>query len=200
MIRAASLRGFVPLVQTLGEHPAALLARHGLAEADLSSDDSLISTTSHDLLLDAAAGELRCPDLGLRLAESQDLSILGPLDVANRGLSHSVRGPGECFAVHVRPQSGSEDRGGRRETRAPRRRRTHLPQEPDPYAPQAKLGLGLFYRVVRRRGDCSARRPDRARIERRIGPLPRPIRRSAKERACAADAELLSVQRAYQDA
>ena len=82
MIRAASLRGLVPLVQTLDRVPATLLARHGLAEADPSSDDSLISITSHDLLLDAAADELRCPDLGLRVAESQDLRTLGPLAVA----------------------------------------------------------------------------------------------------------------------
>ena len=82
VIRAASLRGFVPLVEDLGGDPFALLGRFGIPAAALSRDDGLIPITAHDSMLDTAADELACPDLGLRLAEGQDLSILGPLAVA----------------------------------------------------------------------------------------------------------------------
>ena len=82
LIRAASLRGFVALVDELGGEPGALLTRFGIDEESLSDDDALVPITAHDLMLDAAASELRCSDLGLRLAQAQDLSVLGPLAVA----------------------------------------------------------------------------------------------------------------------
>lgn len=82
LIRAASLRGFGSLVEELGGDPVDLLQRFRIPPAVLEDDDGLISITAHDLMLDAAADELGCADLGLRLAERQDLAILGPLAVA----------------------------------------------------------------------------------------------------------------------
>lgn len=82
MIRAASLRGFETLVSDLGGDPHEWMARFGMDSSVLADDDGLISITAHDLMLDTAATELGCPDLGLRLAAMQDLSILGPLAVA----------------------------------------------------------------------------------------------------------------------
>ncbi|KGN36131.1 transcriptional regulator [Knoellia subterranea KCTC 19937] len=82
MIRAASLRGFGPLVRGLGGDPGELLRRFGLDPTALTSDDALVPITSHDRMLDAAARELSCPDFGLRLAASQDITILGPIAVA----------------------------------------------------------------------------------------------------------------------
>lgn len=81
-VRAASLRGFVPLVAELGGDPTAYLARFGIDPHALASDDEPVSITAHDLMLDAAAAELDCPDLGLRLARRRDVSVLGPLAVA----------------------------------------------------------------------------------------------------------------------
>lgn len=82
MIRAASLRGFDALVSGIGGDPHEWLARFGMDSSVLADDDALIPITAHDLMLDTAAAELGCPDLGLRLAAMQDLSILGPLAVA----------------------------------------------------------------------------------------------------------------------
>lgn len=82
LIRAASLRGFGPLVEDQGGDPVDLFQRFRIPPSVLADDDGLISITAHDLMLDAAADELDCPDLGLRLAERQDLDILGPLAVA----------------------------------------------------------------------------------------------------------------------
>ncbi|NYG59298.1 AraC-like DNA-binding protein [Nocardioides daedukensis] len=87
MIRAASLRGFVPLVEELGGNPGALLDRFGIPAGALDSDDSLLPLAAHDLMLDAAAAELDCPDFGIRMAQFQDLSILGPLAIAIQACS-----------------------------------------------------------------------------------------------------------------
>lgn len=82
VVRSASLRGFVPLVTELGGDPQDLLARFGISPEILSQIDGLVPITAHDRMLDAAAEQLGCPDLGLRLAEEQDLAVLGPLALA----------------------------------------------------------------------------------------------------------------------
>lgn len=150
-IRAASLRGIVPLVEQLGGEPRRLLARFGIPVDSLDSEDAWVPITEHDLMLDVAAAELRCPDLGLRLAEAQDLTILGSLAVAIQA----------CSTVAEALETGS------------RYLYAHSPAlriavEPDPYerqgvvaltyskdlressySPQAtELGLGLFFRIA----------------------------------------------------
>ena len=56
MIRAASLRGFVPLVQELGGDPDELLREFGMSREVVASDDALVPITAHDHVLDVAAG------------------------------------------------------------------------------------------------------------------------------------------------
>jgi AraC-like DNA-binding protein len=82
MVRAAGLRGLVPLVDGLGGDGAALLARFGIPPDALDSDESLVRTAAARRVLEVAAAELECPDIGLRLAERQDAGVLGPLAVA----------------------------------------------------------------------------------------------------------------------
>ncbi|MFF2083425.1 AraC family transcriptional regulator [Nocardia sp. NPDC058176] len=151
MIRAASLRGFVPLVEQLGGDADRLLARFGLARGDLDSDEGLISITANDLVLDAAAAELGCPDLGLRLAEAQDVSILGPLAVVIEASSTAAEAlvfASKYMFVHSPALSiGVEpDPRGRRGIAAlTYRKELHE----SPYSPQAiELGLGVFYQVA----------------------------------------------------
>lgn len=151
MIRAASLRGFADLVDDLGGDPASLVARFGIDPRALGDDDALIPITAHDLMLDAAAHELGCPDLGLRLAEAQDLSILGPLAVAI-GASSTVAEALDCASrflfVHspALRVSVEEDPSGRRGVVALAYRKDLRESS---YSPQAiELGLGLFFRVA----------------------------------------------------
>lgn len=82
MGRAATLRGFRELVDELGGDGVALLRRFGISPDAVNSDDAVVSSESMGWALEIAATELRCPDLGLRLAERQDFSVLGPLGVA----------------------------------------------------------------------------------------------------------------------
>ncbi|MEU6733978.1 AraC family transcriptional regulator [Streptomyces physcomitrii] len=151
MIRGASLRGFAALVAELGGDPGEFLERFAIPAQALTSEEGLIPITGHDLMLDAVARDLGCPDFGLRLADDQDLSILGRLAVAIQASATMaealecasrflfVHSPALSIAVEADPR-------GRREVVALTYRKD--PRE-SPYSPQAmELGLGLFQRVA----------------------------------------------------
>lgn len=149
-VRAASLHGFGPLVEDLGGDPLRLLERFGIPTSVLDDDDALISITAHDLMLDAAASDLDCPDLGLRLAQRQDLSILGPLAVAIEASSTVVEAL-ECVTRFMFVHSpalriGVEDdpRGIAGVVAVTYRKDLRE----SPYSPQAmELGLALLLRI-----------------------------------------------------
>jgi AraC-like DNA-binding protein len=82
MIRAAGLRGLPALIDDLGGSGAVLLARFGVDTAALETDDAVIGSLAVSRIMEAAAAELACPDLGLRLAARQDIAVLGPLAIA----------------------------------------------------------------------------------------------------------------------
>ncbi|MFD4261577.1 AraC family transcriptional regulator [Streptomyces sp. NPDC058534] len=151
MIRAASLRGFVSLVRELGGDPDRYLERFAIPAEALLADDGLIPITEHDLMLDTAATELGCPDLGLRLAVSQDLTILGPIALAiesSSTVAEALRCASRFMFVHSPALSvGIEtDPRGQRGVVALSYRKD---LRESPYSPQAiELGLGLFHRVA----------------------------------------------------
>lgn len=151
MIRAGSLRGFAALVEELGGDPAVLLRRFKISAETLGSEDGLVSITSHDLMLDATAIELNCPDLGLQLAQRQDLSILGPLAIAIES-SATVADAVECASRFMFVHSPALQVGVVPDPRGARgvialTYRKDLVESP--YSPQAmELGIGLFYRIA----------------------------------------------------
>lgn len=151
LIRAASLRGFGGLVTELGGDPDSLLARSGIEPEVLESDDGLLSITAHDRMLDATADALGCPDFGLRLAERQDLTILGPVarairssETATEALEYAAR----FMFVHSPALTiGVDDDPWDRRGVIALTYRKQLSESP--YSPQAiELGLGLFFRVA----------------------------------------------------
>lgn len=151
LIRASSLRGFDLLVCELGGDPGALLTRFGLPVETLASDSELIPITAHDLMLDATARELNCPDFGLRLAASQDLSILGPLALAIEA-SSTVAQALACASRYMFVHSPAlkigieREPGGRRGAIAITYRKDLAESS---YSPQAiELGVGLFHHVA----------------------------------------------------
>lgn len=81
-IRSAGLRGVRTVVTELGGDPDELARRCGLPTAALDSDEILVEDLGIALLLETAAAELSCPDLGLRVGQYQDLEMLGPVAVA----------------------------------------------------------------------------------------------------------------------
>ena len=82
VIRSAGLRGFRDEVEALGGDADALARRAGLDPGTLDTDDLLVPDLALAGVLELAAEELDCPDLGLRIAQRQDLSLLGPLALA----------------------------------------------------------------------------------------------------------------------
>lgn len=82
VIRSAGLRGFRDEVTALGGDAEALARRAGLDPAALDTDDLLVPDLALAGVLELAAAELDRPDLGLRIARRQDLSLLGPLALA----------------------------------------------------------------------------------------------------------------------
>lgn len=81
-IRSSGLRGVRQVVTELGGDADDLARRAGLPTAALDSDELLVEDMSIALLLETAAAELDCPDFGLRVAQLQDLDMLGPVAVA----------------------------------------------------------------------------------------------------------------------
>ena len=82
MVRTQSLRGYRELVKDLGGNPTRLLRKAGIEPTAL---DQLTAFTSFESLIDLlelSAADLDCSDFGLRLAERQDVGILGILSVA----------------------------------------------------------------------------------------------------------------------
>jgi AraC-like DNA-binding protein len=84
MVRAQSLRGFPELVRDLGGSANRLLRKSGADPAALNQLTAFISFESLIELLERSAHDLGCADFGLRLAERQDIGILGTLAVAMR--------------------------------------------------------------------------------------------------------------------
>ncbi|RJO79451.1 AraC family transcriptional regulator [Nocardia panacis] len=84
VIRSAGLRGFRATVAELGGDAEMLAAACGLPVAALDADDLLVPDARVDDVLELAARTLDCPDLGLRIAQRQDLDMLGPLALAIR--------------------------------------------------------------------------------------------------------------------
>lgn len=82
MIRSSGQAGYSALMRSLGVDPLPLLARHGLAPDHGENHDAFVPLRACVELLEDSAAVAHCPDLGLRLAASQDIRILGPLAAA----------------------------------------------------------------------------------------------------------------------
>ncbi|WP_412746706.1 AraC family transcriptional regulator [Krasilnikovia sp. MM14-A1004] len=149
MVRAAGLRGLPHLVDALGGDGAALLARFRVPAAALDSDDAVIGAATADRILETAAAELGCPDLGLRLAEQQDMTVLGPLAVAIEN-SPTFGAALDCATRYLFVHSPAlavsrvPDPAGQPGVIGLRYAGTD-----EPLPPQAlDLGVGLFHRII----------------------------------------------------
>jgi AraC-like DNA-binding protein len=84
MIRAQALHGYRELVDDMRGDHTRLLRRAGIRAAALDQMTALISFPAMINLLESSAAELDCADFGLRLADRQDVGVLGALAVAMR--------------------------------------------------------------------------------------------------------------------
>ena len=160
MVRAQALRGYRHLVTDLGGDPGRLLRRAGIRVSALDQLTALVSFEAMIDLLESSAAELGCPDFGLRLAERQDLGILGTLAVAMR-YSPTVGEALVCAAKHLdayNPAVGFTINTGDQ----PGQVRLDLQALHDharPWAQTAEHGIGLLWRIVcmLSEGQCALR-------------------------------------------
>ena len=79
LVRARALSGFADVVADNGGDPSALLRQFGIDPALLSNPDNAVSLDAVARMLDHSARTLGVPDLGLRIAEYHDASVLGTI-------------------------------------------------------------------------------------------------------------------------
>lgn len=84
LIRTTSFIGLPQLVEQLGGDIDQLLRRFQIDPRALEDDEARVPLRSLVDILECAANELGCPDLGLRMAEYQDLQVLGPVALIAR--------------------------------------------------------------------------------------------------------------------
>ena len=90
------MRGFGELLRGHGVAPEPLLRQFGIPVEALSDDDLRISLTAYSQLLEHTAVLIDCPDIGLQMAERQDISILGPIAIAMQNASTVGEGLEVC--------------------------------------------------------------------------------------------------------
>lgn len=100
LVRSAGLQGFRQTVEELGGDAERFARQSGLPLEALDHDEILVEDTAIATVLEIAAANLQCPDLGLRVAEVQDISMLGPLSVAIQN-SPSVQDALECTTRYM---------------------------------------------------------------------------------------------------
>lgn len=81
MVRASGIRGYTALMRQLGTDPLPMLRRYRIPPESLDDDEALLSLRAVTHLLEASSTETGCADLGLRIANTQDIGILGPVGV-----------------------------------------------------------------------------------------------------------------------
>jgi AraC-like DNA-binding protein len=149
MVHAQSLRGYRELVADLGGNPTRLLRQAGIDPGALERLTAFISFEALADLLELSAAELRCPDFGLRLAERQDIGILGTLAVAMR-YSATVGEAMQCASEYLEVYNAAiafTIRNGEPRGKA-RLEFSLLPGHDIGWAQTAEHGIGLTWRIM----------------------------------------------------
>lgn len=148
-LRSASLRGFRSVVAEFGGDADMLARLVGLPPTCLDTDDMMVPAARAAGLLDVAAEHLDCPDLGLRMAERQSASVLGPLAVAitnSPTIEHALACLSRYLFVHGRSLTLrlEDDPYRQRDVTALR----YGPAGPGGPIQAVDLGLGFIHRLL----------------------------------------------------
>jgi AraC-like DNA-binding protein len=143
------MRGTRAVVAELGGNAEAYTRMVGLPTEALDSDDLLVEDHAVAALLELAAADLHCPDLGLRIARRQDLTMLGSLAVAiqhSATLGEALECTTKYLFVHGRGLSLTldDDPAGRRDAAA----LFYRPCSADGPVQGTDLGLGFLHRTI----------------------------------------------------
>lgn len=106
LIRSASLNGYVEVAASLGLDADAMFAAVGLSRRVLHDPDTLIPAAAVARLLERSAVAAGVDDFGLRMAQTRQLSNLGPLGLVARE-APTLRGMLEVIVRYLRLHSES---------------------------------------------------------------------------------------------
>lgn len=81
LIRARSLTGFGELVRSVGGDPDQLLRAAGIVPSLLDEPEATLPLEQMGRLLASAAREFALPDFGMRLAQRQDITVVGAIAI-----------------------------------------------------------------------------------------------------------------------
>ncbi len=149
MVQAQSLRGYRELVTDLGGSPTRLLRKAGIEPAAINRLTAFISFESLIDLLERSADDLGCADFGLRLAERQDIGVLGTLAVAMR-YSTTVGEAMRCCSKYLHVYNAAiafTITTGERRGQARLAFQTLVEHAPR-WTQTAEHGIGLTWRIV----------------------------------------------------
>ena len=110
LVRSAGLQRFRQCVEGIGGDAEAYAQQAGLPVGALDTDELLVQDAALATVLEIAAADLGCPDLGLRVAQAQDFRMLGPLSVAiqhSPSLADALECTSRYMFVHARDFSFS---------------------------------------------------------------------------------------------
>lgn len=83
MIRASTLVGFMDLVYSLGKDPYTMAEQCGIGVEEANNTDAILRFDTVSALIALAEEETEKEDFAIRLAEKQDLMVLGQLAIAS---------------------------------------------------------------------------------------------------------------------
>jgi AraC-like DNA-binding protein len=104
LVRAGALTGFRDLVRSVGGDPQPLLKALDLAPDLLDDPEAKLPLERVGCLLDRAARALAMPDFGMRLAQYQDLSVVGSIAVIalhSRDFGAAMRSLARYWSYHT---------------------------------------------------------------------------------------------------
>ncbi len=81
MLRAAALTNYFEVAKEVGLNPVALLNQTGLTQTMLANPDNRISASAAAELLEESARITDCPNFGLRMAETRQISDFGAISL-----------------------------------------------------------------------------------------------------------------------
>ncbi|MFC5698982.1 AraC family transcriptional regulator [Pseudomonas sp. GCM10022186] len=149
LIRTTSFGGFRELLAKLGKDPAPFLERFRIKAELLDDEDARVPLSSLVALLEYAAQELDCPDLGLRMAEYQNLHVLGPIAIIARNSATAGHALAEIVRFIGYHSAGIQLDLDRSEPKAPRLVFGLRLPTPQPQRQLVELALGVSHNTMK---------------------------------------------------
>ncbi len=147
LIRAASLTAFPEIARSLGLRPESLLSEAGIDRRALGDPEMRISARAFGQLLELAAQWSKVETIGLLMAETRTIAILGPIALLLREeptVRHAIHSLAKYIHLHSEPIVLRLDE---LEDQAVASVEIHLARQ-QPFRQGVEMSIGVLYRVL----------------------------------------------------